>query len=139
MFFVRRGIAVQSYLAGPPILESFKSTSKSAAICRSSWPRPSDYPDPPGLSSTAEKLITAIGLEPRNVDSMGHVNSLNQLSSSRINSAEIAFVPFQRGVPELTFDPGDSSDEAIGLDGAKNCPRVGIDLMNLPAAVVPHP
>ena len=24
MFFVRRGIAVQSYLAGPPIRESFK-------------------------------------------------------------------------------------------------------------------
>jgi hypothetical protein len=119
--------------------EPSKLTSKTVAIRQSSWPRPSDYPDPPGLSSTAEKLITAIGLKPRDLDFGGHVNFLQNLSGSRINSAKIAFVAFQSCVPELTIDPGDSSDEAIGLDGAKNRPRVRIDLMNLPPTVIPHP
>src|SRR5207237_6775581 len=36
-----------------------------------------------------------------------------------------------------SVDPGDPGDEAVGLDGAKNRPCLGIDLMDLP--VLPHP
>jgi hypothetical protein len=127
------------HFVSQPIREPSKSTLKTVVIWQNSWPRPPDYPDPSGLSPTAEELIAAIGLKPRNLDFVGHVNSLKNLSGPRINSAKIAFVAFQGCVPELTFDPGDPSDEAIGLDGAKDCPRVRIDLTNLPAPVIPHP
>ena len=43
------------------------------------------------------------------------------------------------GVPELAVDPGDPGDEAVGLDGAKNRPGLGIDLMDLPVPILPHP
>jgi hypothetical protein len=42
-------------------------------------------------------------------------------------------------VPELAVDPGDTGNDAIGFDGAKNGSRFGIDLMDLPASVLPHP
>src|ERR1700693_3865536 len=35
--------------------------------------------------------------------------------------------------------PGDPGDEAVGIDGAKNRPCLGIDLMDLPAPMLPHP
>src|SRR5580700_10424174 len=42
-------------------------------------------------------------------------------------------------MPELSINPGHSRDKAIGLDGAKNCPGVGIDLMNLSLTILPDP
>ena len=57
----------------------------------------------------------------------------------RIDTPQIAFVAFQSGVPELAIDPGDSRDKAVGLDGAKNRAGVGIDLMDLPIPILPHP
>jgi len=42
-------------------------------------------------------------------------------------------------VPELAVDPGDAGNDAVGFDGAKNDSRFGIDLMDLPASVLPHP
>jgi hypothetical protein len=42
-------------------------------------------------------------------------------------------------VPELAVDPGDPGDDALGLDGAKNRACLGIDLMDLPAPMLPHP
>jgi hypothetical protein len=42
-------------------------------------------------------------------------------------------------VPELAIDPGDPGDDAVGLDGAKYRPCLGIDLMDLPAPMLPHP
>ena len=42
-------------------------------------------------------------------------------------------------MPELAVDPGDPGDEAVGLDGAKNRPCLGIDLMDLPVPILPHP
>ena len=42
-------------------------------------------------------------------------------------------------VPELAFDPGDAGDEAVRLDRAKNRPRLGIDLMDLPFPILPDP
>ena len=42
-------------------------------------------------------------------------------------------------MPELSIDPGDSGDEAVGLDGAKNRACIGIDLMDLPIPILPDP
>src|SRR5438876_941124 len=46
---------------------------------------------------------------------------------------------FPGAVPELAVDPGDAGDEAVGLDGAKNRPCLGVDLMDLPVPILPHP
>src|SRR5262249_61949578 len=51
----------------------------------------------------------------------------------------IALVTFPGGVPELSVDPGDPGDEALGLDRAKNRPCVRIDLMDLPVSILSHP
>ena len=42
-------------------------------------------------------------------------------------------------MPELAVDPGDAGNDAVGLDGAKNGSRFGIDLMDPPPSVLPHP
>src|SRR5438874_9384296 len=100
---------------------------------------PADGPHLPARSSSAEELIAAIGLEPRHAHSGRHVEPLQDLSGSRIDSPQIALVTFPGAVPELAVDPGDPGDEAVGLDGAKNRPCLGIDLMDLAAPILPHP
>src|ERR1700738_2538273 len=82
--------------------------------------RPADGPHLPALSSSAEELISAIGLEPRNAHAGRHLERLQDLSRSRIDSPQIALVAFPGGVPVLSVDPGDPGDEAVGLDRAKN-------------------
>src|SRR5260221_9945500 len=52
---------------------------------------------------------------------------------------QLAFVTFPGAVPELSVDPGHAGDEAVGLDGAQNRPGLGIDLMDLPVPMLPHP
>src|SRR5262249_6174755 len=42
-------------------------------------------------------------------------------------------------VPELSVDPGDPGDEAVGLDRAENRPCFGIHLMDLPVPILPDP
>src|SRR6266513_5467031 len=100
---------------------------------------PADGPHLPAPSSSAEKLIAAIGLEPRHAYSRRHLEPLPDLSRSRIDSPQIALVTFPGAVPELAVDPGDPGDDAVGFDGAKNRPCLGIDLMDLPAPMLPHP
>ena len=68
-------------------------------------------------SSSAEEQIAAIGLEPRHGYSRPHLEPLQDLSGSRIDSPQIALVTFQGGVPQLSINPGDPGDEALGLDG----------------------
>ena len=69
----------------------------------------------------------------------GMVEPLQNLARSRIDAPHFALVAFPGGVPELSVDPGDPGDEAVGLDGAKNRPGVGIDLMDLPVPILPDP
>src|SRR5580658_3029425 len=90
-------------------------------------------------ASAAEKLIAAIGLEPRHAHSRGHFESFQELSGSGIDTRQSPLITLPSAVPELPVDPGDTGDEAIGLDGAKNRPCFGIDLMNLPLPILPHP
>src|SRR5262249_46003677 len=100
---------------------------------------PADGPHLPAPSASAEELIAAIGLEPRNVHSGRHLEPLQDLSRSRIDSPQIPLLTFPGAVPDLSVDPGDAGDEAIGLDRAKNRPRLGIDLMDLPVPILPDP
>src|SRR5262245_2148095 len=93
----------------------------------------------PASSSSAEKLIAAIGLEPRYDHFRRHLERLQNRSCSGIDSPQIAFVTFPSAVPELSVYPRDSSDEAVGLDRTKNFPCLGIDLMNLSISILPHP
>src|ERR1700676_1039185 len=110
-----------------------------AADRRGDSPGPADGSHLPAASASAEKLIAAIGLEPRHAYSRRHLEALQGLSGSRIDPPQIALVTFPGAVPELAVDPGDPGDEAVRLDGAKNRPCLGIDLMDLPVPILPHP
>src|SRR5439155_26567054 len=100
---------------------------------------PADGPHLAATSSSGEEQIAAIGLEPRDVHSGRHLEPVQNLSRSRIDSPQIALVAFPGAVPELSVDPGDAGDEAVGLDRAKNRPCLGIDLIDLPVSILPHP
>src|SRR5437899_6446029 len=100
---------------------------------------PADGPHLAATSSSAEEQIAAIGLEPRTAQSAPHLDPLQNLSRSRIDSPQIALVTLPGAVPQLSVDPGDPGDEALGLDRAKNRPCLGIDLIDLPVPVLPHP
>src|SRR6202521_5998183 len=100
---------------------------------------PADGPYLPARSSAAGELIAAIGRAPRNHRPGRHLEPLQYFSRSRFDSPQFALVTFPGAVPELSVDPGDPGDEAVGLDRAKNRPRLGIDLMDLPVPILPHP
>ena len=70
---------------------------------------------------------------------MGHIEPLKNFSGLRIDSPQVALVTFPGGVPELSLDPGNARDEAVGLDGAKNGSCFGIDLMDLSLAKLTDP
>ena len=57
----------------------------------------------------------------------------------RIESPQIALLALPGSVPEFSIQPGDPGDEAVGLDGAKNCSRLRIDLMYFAVSVLPYP
>src|SRR5215475_4661213 len=42
-------------------------------------------------------------------------------------------------MPEISVDPGNPGNKTVGLDRAKNRPRLGIDLMDFPLPMLPHP
>lgn len=62
-------------------------------------PGPADRPHLPAASSSAEELIAAVGLEPRNAHSVGHFELLQNLARSRIDAPQLALVTFPGGVP----------------------------------------
>src|SRR5262245_42646349 len=68
---------------------------------------PAYGPDLPAPAASAEELIAAIGLEPRYAHAAGHLEPLQDFSSSRIDSPQVALVTFPRAVPELSIDPRD--------------------------------
>src|SRR5271157_2386678 len=111
----------------------------AAAAGRGASPGSADGSHLPAASASAEELIAAIGLEPRHAYSRRHLEPLQDLSRSRIDPPQIALVTVPGAMPELSVDPGDPGDEAVGLNGAKNCPCLGIDLMDLPVLILPHP
>src|SRR5215472_10928835 len=110
-----------------------------SAARRAASPGSADGSDLPARSAAAEEPVAAIGFEPRHTYSGRHFEPLQHLSRSRIDALQIALVTFPGAVPELAVDPGDPGDEAVGLDGAQNRPCFGVDLINLPVPILPHP
>src|SRR5262249_26836983 len=100
---------------------------------------PADGSYLPAISAAAEEPLAAIGLEARHRQAGRHLEPLQSLSGPGIDSPHIAGVVFPGAVPELTVDPGDPGDEAIGLDGAQNSTGLRIDLVDLPVAILPDP
>src|SRR5215213_1015300 len=126
---------------GVPRTTSSSSRSRRRVALRvhEGSPRPADGPHLPAAASSAEEPIAAVGLEPRHACARRHVERFQDLSRSRVDAPQVALVPLPGAVPELSVGPGDAGDEAVGLDGAENRTRLGIDLMDLPLAVLPHP
>src|SRR5262245_60096465 len=112
---------------------------RGAAASRGAPFGPADGPYLAATSPSAKEQIAVIGLEPRNVHSWRHLEPLQNLSRSKIDSPQIALVTFPGAVPQLSVDPGNPGDEAIGLDRAKNRPGLGIDLIDLSVPILPHP
>src|SRR5580700_6807443 len=102
-------------------------------------PGPSDGPHLPASSSAAKELIAAVAFQARHAGAGRHIELLQDLTRPRIYSPDIAFVTFPSAVPKLSIDPGDPGDEAAALDGAKNRPGFGIDLMDLAVAILAYP
>src|SRR5215467_5059178 len=102
-------------------------------------PGSANCPQLPAASASAEESIRAVGLEARHAHAARHLEPLQNLSRSRVDSPDIALVTFPGAVPELSVDPGDPGDEAVGLDRAKNRPGLGINLMDLAVAILPDP
>jgi hypothetical protein len=102
-------------------------------------PGPPDGSQLAAASISAEKLIAAVGLEPRYFHAGRHLERLQNFSRFGIDAPQIALVTFPGAVPELAVDPGDPGDEAAGLDGPKNSPCLWIDLKDLPVAILPDP
>jgi hypothetical protein len=70
---------------------------------------------------------------------VGHIKPLKNFSGPRIDSPQVTLVTLPGGVPELSVDPGNSGDEAVGLDGAENGTCFGIDLMDPSLPILAHP
>src|ERR1700722_7717403 len=108
----------------------------------SSFPIPPWPPDDPYLPtpcSPAEELGGAIGLESRNVHTGRQLEAFQDLSGSRIDSPQVALVAHPGAVPEISVDPGDPGDEAVGLDGAQDRPGLRIDLVDLAISILSYP
>src|SRR5258706_8037727 len=112
---------------------------RGAAALRGASFGPADGPHLAAAASAAEEQIAAIGLEPRHEDSGRHLEPLQNLSRPRIDSPQVALVTFPGALPDLSVDPGDPGDEALGLDRAKDRPGLGIDLIDLPVPILPYP
>jgi hypothetical protein len=70
---------------------------------------------------------------------VGHFEPLENFSGLRVDSPQVALATIPGGVPEVSVDPGNSGDETVGLDGAKNGAGFGIDLIDLSIAILAHP
>jgi len=90
-------------------------------------------------SAPAEELIGTIGFQARHACSRWHFETLQYLSRLWIHAPDVAFVTFPGAVPELSIDPGNAGDNAIGLDGTKYRPCFRINLMDFPAPTLSNP
>src|SRR5687768_16324974 len=124
----RAGTGCGPHTCGPPSLTSGRTRARAP-----------HRPHLPALASPAVEPIATIGLEHRHAHALGHLEALEHFAGPRVDSPNVILVAFPRAVPELSVHPGDSGDEAVGLDRAQDLPGVGIDLMDLPTAIMPDP
>src|SRR5271166_4489449 len=119
------GVSLPIPVPGPSPRGPRRLLARGVDLHRGAAPGSADSSHLPAAAAAAEEPIAAIGFEPRYANSGWHLEPLQDLSRSRIDAPQFAFVTFQVGVPELAVDPGDPGDEAVGLDGAKNRPSLG--------------
>ena len=134
----------QSICQGRTILDALVRAHPPRVIFTpSAWPRnslgPADGSHLPAASAAAEETIAAIALEPDTPVPGRHLEFLQNLSRSRIDAPHFALVALPGAMPELAVDPGDAGDDAVTLDRAQDRSCLRIDLVDLPAAVLPHP
>src|SRR6266581_1479768 len=85
------------------------------------------------------KQVGAIGLEARHRDAFGHGEPGQNLAALGVDVADVALVAFPCAMPEFAVDPRHSRDEAVRLDRAQDRARLGVDLVDLPVAVLSDP
>jgi hypothetical protein len=130
----------------PQIATIARGLSRAAAAGRRTGHRDGSYarrrltvPDLPALSSSAEELIAAIGLEPRDAPLRRHLEPLQTSpvrGSTRLRSlSSPSQVPCQSS-PSIQVTPVTKRLDSIVR---RIAPGLGIDLMDLPAPIVPHP
>src|SRR5271169_237847 len=85
------------------------------------------------------KQVGTIGLEPRYRDAFGHGEPGQNLAALGGDVADLALVAFPCAMPEFAVDPRHSRDEAVRLDRAQDRARLGVDLVDLPVAVLSDP
>ena len=101
--------------------------------------RASNGSDLAATSSAAKESIAAVGLESRHADSGRHLDVLENLSRSGIDTPELALVIFPGAVPQIAIGPRHSRDEAVRLDRTQDRPGLRVDLVNLPVAILSDP
>src|SRR5689334_15852592 len=84
-------------------------------------------------------MVVAIRLETRDHGARRHHYPFKDFSSRNIDVPKIALIALRCRVPEFAIDPGHSSDEAVGFDGAQNCSCSRINLVNLPVSILSDP
>src|SRR4029453_18771610 len=118
---------------------ALRATSPRRAWGGRSLLRPSNSPHLPAAAAATVEPVAAIGLEPRHAGAGRHLEPFQDLAGLRIDAPHVALVAFPGAVPQLAVGPGDAGDDAIGLDGAQDLSRFGIDLMDLTAAMLADP
>jgi Holliday junction resolvasome RuvABC DNA-binding subunit len=121
MIRVRAGISyalTEAMDEGHCDLPSAELTPGRGSPLRGASLGPADGSHFPATSAAAEKPIATVRLQPRHTHSRWHFECLQNLSGLRVDAPQITLLFFESGVPELPIDPGDSSDEAVGFDGA---------------------
>src|SRR5664279_1502022 len=83
--------------------------------------------------------VGAVGLEPAHGGARRHGQPVEHGAALRVDAADLALVAFPGAVPQLATGPGHAGDEAVRLDGAQHRAGGGVDLLDLPVAVLPHP
>src|SRR5882762_7537569 len=92
-----------------------------------------------GRTAAGVKQVRAIGLETRHPNAFGHGEPGQNLAALGVDVADVALVTFPCAMPECPVDPRHSRDEAVRLDRAQDRARLGVDLVDLPVAVLPDP
>ena len=102
--------------------------------------RPADGSHLAAAAAAAERAVTAIGFETRHArsDQASRILSSTSPVFGSIRRTSLSS-PSPGAVPQLAVDPGDPGDDAVGFDGAQNLSRLGIDLMDLAAAMLADP
>src|SRR5262245_54795559 len=130
----------------PSILPSFQSLlargadgDRGAAAGRRTSPGSADGSHFPAAPPAAKKLIAAIGFEPRHSYSRRHLDTIQNLSRSRIDPPQITPIIIPSTVPEFSIVPGHPCYETAGFNCAENRPGFGIDLIDLPVLILRNP